>query len=407
MTTIKLVKHQPLSSKKKTSTKRKRTLRNTIRSRKRRNQTKRRNGSNKGGSLYNDFYDRIFKLSKEWSPIHHRMPAEGFKISNIIAIGSFRYQNDLKMLHRHKLFCVYKNPDNGNLVLYCKSMPWTKLYIYLLRPLKFITKLFNPFGLLYALGMFYVHLTRNPFMIGAEQTTIISTECGYSTYSTDFVTVEGTNHASMVAQDSSLLLTSGVAGVVEFLIPWLIIGFTANKIVEFAGRQIRAEDIYDVEKIKKTPKDLMMIPAESDKTNKLKVLEYINLVTHETRNLYKKWYAVTKSPKTEMNLSMSSNDDDTFGKIVYGEQYDVKKHGSCKIDWIKRVDSYIKTGPDGKSIIDIKDERNQSRVNIDNNTCTLNGLTTTVEKVKTWSTHTAELNSVKNVVREQEEADKQ
>ena len=91
--------------------------------------------------------------------------------------------------------------------------------------------------------MFYVHLTQNPFMIGAEQTTIISTECGYST---NFVSVEGTNHASIVAQDSSLLLTSGVAGVVEFLIPWLIIGLAANKIVEFAGRQIRAEDVWDV-----------------------------------------------------------------------------------------------------------------------------------------------------------------
>ena len=151
----------------------------------------------------------------------------------------------------------------------------------------------------------------------------------------------------------------------------------------------------------------MMIPPGSDKTNKLKVLEYINLVTHETRNLYKKWYAVTKSPKTEMNLSMSSNDDDTFGQIVYGEQYDVNTHGSCKIDWIKRVDSYIKTPRDGEPIIiDIKNERNQSRVNLDNNTCTLNGLTTTVEKVNTWSANTADLNNVKKVVEEQVEQTK-
>jgi hypothetical protein len=108
-----------------------------------------------------------------------------------------------------------------------------------------------------------------------------------------------------------------------------------------------------------------------------------------------------------MNLSMSSNDDDTFGQIVYGEQYDVNTHGSCKIDWIKRVDSYIKTPPDGEPIIiDIKNERNQSRVNLDNNTCTLNGLTTTVEKVKTWSANTAGLNNVQRVVEEQVEQTK-
>ena len=69
------------------------------------------------------------------------------------------------------------------------------------------------------------------------------------------------------------------------------------------------------------------------------------------------------------------------------------------------ADYYIKTESDNSKIIDIKDERNQSPVNTTNNTCTLNGLTTTVETVNTWSTKTDDLKNVHNVVLEQEAAD--
>ena len=375
MTTMKSVKHQQQSSKTKTSTRRKRTLRNTIRSRKqtnkqRKHQTKKRNRLNKGGGPLTFLYDKLFKLSKEWRPIHQQAPPEGFKISNIIAIGSFRYQNNLK-IHRHKLFCVYKNPNNGGLVLYCKSMPWRRLS-KILTPLTYITKLFNPFGLLFALGVFYRHLTRlDSNTIEAEQ--VIINECGFST------SVEGADYASVVAQDSSLLLTSGIASAVEFLVPWLIIGFTANKIFEFASKQVRAEDVWDVWKTKNEMNKHLKRP-NVDENDKLKVLEYINLINHRTHNLYKKWYAVTKNPKMEMDLSFE-NENIAFAKIVYGEHYALKTHGLCTIDWIKRVDSYVTTKDGTTQIIDIKNENNMGKVN--NNKLTLNGLTTTAENGNT------------------------
>ena len=376
----------------KSSTHRKRSSGNTIRSRKQRKQTskqankqtskqankqtkqrkqtKKHNYPNKGGGPLNKLYNSIFKLSDEWLLLPKQMPSEGFRLSNIIAIGTFRYKNHLKIFSprnkkdsrtdRHKLFCVYKNP-NDSLVIYCKSMPWNMLNCLLL-PLKYLTKLFNPLMLLFAFLTFYRHLTKNPEMIDASQ---VVTTGGY--YRHEATLVDGFDPASIAAQNSSLLLTSGVASAIQSIVPYLIIGFIANKTIETVGKQTRVEDMWDVWK---TKDKIFKKPNNDD--DKPKVLEYINIINHQTRHLYTKWYAVTKTPKMEMDLSFGSN---AFGKIVYGDYYTTEKYGLCAIDWIKRVDSYTTQNK-------IKDINNDSIVGTYNKPekkYTLNGLTTSVE----------------------------
>ena len=128
MTTMKSVKHQQQSSKTKTSTRRKRTLRNTIRSRKltskqRKHQTKRRNRLNKGGQ-------RIFSRHYWTLDTTHWIKTDAkVDVNNIKAVGIFKTPIINGLCSVRKLFCIVKNTNDHLYYIYYKSVPWNLIWL--------------------------------------------------------------------------------------------------------------------------------------------------------------------------------------------------------------------------------------------------------------------------------------
>lgn len=261
-------------------------------------------------------YDWFYKLSNKWTPLRR---GHNFEIDNIIAVGSFSYPiiqaTCSRRLKRHKLFCIYKKTD-GKLLMYCKSYPWRLLNILLL-PLKYLSMVFNIGMLITSFGQMWLKM-RNPGQVSAEQMAYVETPYG----GTHITAVDGWNYESVVAQDSSLMLTSGLARVVEYFVPILLLGLVANKSINMLREETRAQDIYAV----------LQLNENKANENKEKLEEFINLMRHTYRNLYTEWYAVTTLPLEVMDLSTSKS----VSEIIYG-----KTVQGCNVDWVKRIDCWV------------------------------------------------------------------